>query len=53
MLEQSGCPTTVQRAIEQTYRHQDIICQGISREWKDNHQICKIMIQIPPEMVEN
>ena len=32
----------VQQAMNQTYRHQDSICQGIPRGWKDNHQICKI-----------
>ena len=29
----------------QTYRHKNLLCEGISRRWENHHQVCKIRRQ--------
>ena len=30
------------RRQNQTHRHKDSICEGVSRRWEDNHKVCEI-----------
>ena len=45
MLEQYGYQITEIQETEQTHRHKDSFCEGISRRWENHHYVCEIRRQ--------